>query len=329
MNLTGAARILQIHPTRRCNLRCLHCYSDSSPDAVDELAIEVVTRVVGEAAELGYTVLSVSGGEPFLYRPLPQLLAAAKANGMSTQLVSNGTAITRQRLDEVRDCLDLLAVSIDGMPDDHDRMRAQPGSFRRLEERLGLVRDGGMKLGMLFTLTMWNAHRIAWAVDFALAHGARLLQVHPLQATGRAVGLAEDVPDETEATAALLECLRLQQSLGDRLTIQVDIATSSRLRPLTECQDYGPQQRFSDIVSPLVIEPDGICVPLEYGFVRDYALGDVRTASLRGLADRWMGRCLPAYLSGLASMNAKLAAGRDCVVVDGYAMVRETLAVNG
>jgi MoaA/NifB/PqqE/SkfB family radical SAM enzyme len=93
-----SARIVQIHPTRRCNLRCLHCYSDSSPEATDELPPELVTRVLGEAAMLGYRVASVSGGEPFMYQPLPRLLTAAKASGMRTQLVSNGLAITPSRL---------------------------------------------------------------------------------------------------------------------------------------------------------------------------------------------------------------------------------------
>lgn len=326
MNLTGSARILQIHPTRRCNLRCLHCYSDSSPDARDELSAEVATRVVEEAAVLGYTVASVSGGEPFLYRPLPELLRAAKAVGMSTQLVSNGLAINEPRLDAVRDVLDLLAVSIDGTADDHDRMRALPGAFLRLSDRLALVRDRGVPLGLLFTLTMWNAHQIEWAVDYAIANGARLLQVHPLEASGRAVALAGDVPDEFEAAAALLECLRLQKSAGDRLTIQVDIATSSRLGQVAACPNAGRPQRISDIVSPLVVEPDGICVPLEYGFIRDYALGDVRAASLCGLAEEWMRRRRPSFMSSMEAMGKRLAAGDERIIVNGYAMMREVLS---
>lgn len=328
MSFTGSERILQIHPTRRCNLRCLHCYSDSSPDARDELSVEVVTRVVQEAAALGYTVASVSGGEPFLYRPLPQLLRAARAAGMRTQVVSNGLAITESRLDDVRDALDLLVVSIDGMPDDHDRMRALPGSFRRLDDRLALVRDREVRFGLLFTLTMWNVHQLEWAVDYALASGARLLQIHPLEASGRAAALVDDVPDETEATMALLEGLRLQEMVAGRLAIHVDIATAGRLRQMASqpCRDRQPQ-RISDIVSPLVVEPDGICVPLEYGFPRGYALGDVRHASLRELADNWMDRLMPSFKTGMAGLYDQLASGGERVVVNSYSMVREALTV--
>lgn len=328
MSFTGEA-ILQLHPTRRCNLRCLHCYSSSSPDAADELPLELAVRVVEEAAGLGYTVASVSGGEPFMYRDLAPLLGAAKAAGMRTQLVSNGLAISEPRLDAVCGVLDLLAVSLDGTPDDHDRMRALPGAFRRLKERLALVRSRKVPFGIVFTLSMWNAHQIEWAVEFALAQGARLLQVHPLEATGRAAGLAADVPDETEAAAALLECIRLQALVSDRLTIQADMITANCLSQMTECLSTRQVRRISDIVSPLVVEPDGICVPLEYGFPRGYALGDVRKASLGDLAAQWMVQRLPAFRSGMACASAALAAGEARVVVSGYARMRETLAAAG
>jgi MoaA/NifB/PqqE/SkfB family radical SAM enzyme len=325
MSLTGSDRIFQIHPTRRCNLRCLHCYSDSSPEATDELPADLATRLVVEAAALGYTVASVSGGEPFLYRALPEVLGAAKQAGMRTQVVSNGLAVTASRLDAVQPVLDLLAVSIDGVPADHDRMRGLSGSFRRLDERLALVRDRGVPFGLLFTLTMWNVHELEWAVDYALSSGARLLQVHPLEASGRAVALADDVPDEREAAMAMLEGLRLQARVGGDLAIHIDVALASQLLAAIggRCDDRRPL-RISDVVSPLVVEPDGMCVPLEYGFPRQYALGDVRSAGLGELAGRWLDDVWPSFGAGLDRMREDLGRRGQSVVVNPYAMLRNT-----
>ena len=42
MSLTGSRRFLQVHPTRRCNLRCLHCYSSSGPDQREELPLAML-----------------------------------------------------------------------------------------------------------------------------------------------------------------------------------------------------------------------------------------------------------------------------------------------
>lgn len=60
---SGPARraILQIHPSLRCNLSCVHCYSSSGPMARTELDAATVCEVVSDAAAMGYQVVSVSG----------------------------------------------------------------------------------------------------------------------------------------------------------------------------------------------------------------------------------------------------------------------------
>jgi Fe-coproporphyrin III synthase len=322
VSFTGSERILQVHPTRRCNLRCLHCYSDSSPEASDELEEAVVLEVVADAAALGYTVLSVSGGEPFLYRPLPALLLAARDSGMRTQVITNGLPVTERNLAALRGALDLLALSLDGGPEDHDRMRARTGTFTRLTERLAVIRDG-IPFGLLFTLTMFNVHQLEWAAEYALSEGARLLQVHPLEATGRAASLVDEVPDDIEAGMALLEATRLQQRYAGRLAIHVDIATVGGI--LGSERSALPSSGTDDLssaVSPLVIEPDGMCVPFEYGFPRSFALGDIRRARLRDLADAWLRDGHPRLQDRRARLDGELGRGGEAVVVNWYERLR-------
>lgn len=329
MNLTGPSRILQLHPTRRCNLRCLHCYSDSGPEATDALPEAVAVRAVHDAAELGYTVLSVSGGEPFLYRPLRTLLETAKAAGMRTQVITNGLPLSAPMLASVADVLDLLAVSIDGTPAAHDRMRNSAGAFDRLVQRLPLVRDSGIAFGFLFTLTMFNVQDLEWAASFAVEQGARLLQVHPLGAAGRGASLPYDIPDRTEASVALFEAARLQSLHRDRLHLHVDVTTAGALDRLLidDADATRADARLADALSPLVIEPDGTCVPLEYGFDRRFALGDITRQPLRDLADRWMADVLPSFRD--AARHLRRAAGEDAcgVVLDPYERFQKALSI--
>jgi len=58
---------------------------------------------------------------------------------------------------------------------------------------------------------------------------------------------------------------------------------------------------------------------------RAYALGNIRQASLRDLAGRWMERVLPSFNSGMTRMDAQLAAMGERVVVNSYALAREVL----
>src|SRR5260370_16794087 len=94
MACTGGSRILQIHPTRRCNLRCLHCYSSSGPEERGELPAALLADALTDAAAEGFTVASFSGGDPLLYRPLPGLPAPPHASALPPTRPTHGHLLT-------------------------------------------------------------------------------------------------------------------------------------------------------------------------------------------------------------------------------------------
>ena len=128
----GSLPAIQIHPTRRCNLRCLHCYSDSGPEVSEQLDIEVIRRVLVDAAELGYRVATVSGGEPLTYEKLPELLRAAHDQGMVTTVTTNGMPLDERRIEWLKPDADLVAISLDGLPDSHNTMRGSDHAFETI-----------------------------------------------------------------------------------------------------------------------------------------------------------------------------------------------------
>jgi len=290
---TGARRILQVHPSLRCNLRCLHCYSSSGPEERGGLEPATLLAAAGDAAEEGFDVLSVSGGEPLLYGGLGALLDGAHALGMRTTVVTNGMLLDARRLEVLAGRADVLAISLDGAAESHDRMRGSPRAFERMAARLEGLRSAGIPFGFIFTLTYQNAHELEWAVAFAAREGASLLQVHPLEEFGRAGHALPGLePDDVEMAVAWLELHRLR-ALHPGLHVHADLVDfeEARLRPDLLLAD-GPREDWrsaplGDLVSPLVIEADGTMVPLQYGLARPYTLGSVRTARLRDLARDW------------------------------------------
>ncbi len=319
MELSGARRVVQVHPTRRCNLSCRHCYSESGPGARDELPWETVRDLVTDAAALSYDLLAVSGGEPALYPHLAELLRAAKSAGMNTTVTTNGALLVPQRLDVVTEHLDLLVMSLDGPPADHDLMRGRPGAFATLAGRLDALRQRTIPFGFLFTLTQHNVHQLEWAAGFAAEQGAQLLQIHPLEAVGAGRALSSAVPDSTECGFAVLEVARLQRQFSSRLRLHLDLVPARLLaRQLAdlarEHDGDGPAP-----VSPLVVEPDGFCVPFQYGFPRHLALGDLREHRLALLAGRWA--ALPTLRAHLATVARQLESGGPGQVVNGYDLI--------
>ena len=298
---TGEHRILQVHPTRHCNLRCLHCYSSSGPEQREGIAPEVLKATILDAAEEGYGVAGFSGGEPLLYPHLYDALQTARTAGMVTTVTSNGMLLTDRALASLQGVTSLLAISLDGRPEAHDRMRNSDRAFDTMVGRLDGVRSSGIPFGFIFTLTQHNVDELQWVAMFAISQGARLLQIHPLEMAGRAgLLLPEARPDETELSFALAEAVRIQELAGTRLRVQLDVAGKASIaanpdRVFAGADALSTDVPLADLVSPLVLEPDGTLVPLSYGFPRAYQLGNVNERSLRSLGSDWRRERLDAF----------------------------------
>ena len=93
MGPTGRHGILQIHPTRRCNLRCLHCYSSSGPEEHEELAADLVAGAIEDAARLGFTVVSGRGKTRDAAEQAPPSDGATTASSWSTPVSNSGSTV--------------------------------------------------------------------------------------------------------------------------------------------------------------------------------------------------------------------------------------------
>lgn len=315
-------RTLQIHVTRKCNLKCLHCYSMSGPEETEMLPIAALKELVNDAAELGYSFVTLSGGEPFLYPHMRELLAHAKGLGLKTGAVTNGMFLDQRRLDQLKAVLDLIVVSLDGAPERHNRMRANPAAFSTMARKLPALKKSGIPFGFLFTLSRDNAHELDWAADFAVENGAALLQVHPLDnETGRAAetGAFEGLdPDETAAVMAGRRAFDAQERLEGKLRIIVDF--QPRLPQSETCQIPScGEARFADMVSSLCIETDGAIVPMGHGFSRDFVLGYVGQSALSDMAEGWIKSGQAATYAALVEDVRRKAQSETAPVVQNMA----------
>ncbi|MCW5617703.1 MAG: radical SAM protein [Nitrosomonas sp.] len=300
MGPTGLSRVLQIHPTRQCNLRCLHCYSSSSPDEKEFLTLELLCDAISDAAHEGFNYVSLSGGEPMLYKPLTELLEHAHRLGMRTAVTTNGMLLTERKIERLRDVVDVLAISIDGVPASHNRIRGSQLAFDTMKLRLPLLRAADMPFGFIFTLTQYNLDEFDWVRDFAAGEGAKLLQIHPLEEVGNAATMLRgNSPDATEGAYAWMLA---QQEVDSDIRIHVDLAFSEVIKQQPELVFAGDVsgaegKRFGELIAPLVIEADGTVSPVQHGFSRDYTMGNLKHAPLSVLVAEWRKRSLPAFYS--------------------------------
>lgn len=191
--------------TRRCNLHCAHCYSDSQDrEYEDELTTDQAIAMVDDLADFGSPVLLISGGEPLKRPDIETVAAHAVQRGMRVVLSTNGTLITPDVARRLKDIgLSYVGISIDGRPETHDKFRGSLGAFERSIQALRHCRAAGLKTGLRFTLTKANQKDLPWVFDLMQEEQIGRLCVYHLAPTGRGAKIQQFAPTHEETRAAL------------------------------------------------------------------------------------------------------------------------------
>ncbi len=150
-SLFGKRRPIQLtfFLTRRCNAHCPYCFSlrgnDPVPAGGPELSVHEIRRISRSLGSLLW--VAFSGGEVYLRDDLAEIsrifhdtnrpsIILFSTNGMSPSLIR---AKTEQILKECRKSVIAVKISLDGVGDGHDAVRATPGSFAKAMETYDLL----------------------------------------------------------------------------------------------------------------------------------------------------------------------------------------------
>jgi 12,18-didecarboxysiroheme deacetylase len=159
--------VLVWNMTRRCNLRCVHCYAGAlAEEGVDDLSTEQGKAIIDDVAAYGSPVMLFSGGEPLVRRDLAELARYAVDRGMRAVISTNGTLITREKARELKQVgLSYVGISLDGAEEVHDRFRKVPGSFKKAVQGIENCQAEGLKVGLRFTMNRRNVAEVPKIFD--------------------------------------------------------------------------------------------------------------------------------------------------------------------
>lgn len=153
--------------TRRCNLRCVHCYSSSKNIEYEgELSTAEGKALITDLASFGCPVILLSGGEPLIRPDLEELAGFAADKGMRVVISTNGTLITREKAAAFRKIgLSYVGISLDGIGQTHDKFRGEKGAFEAAVRGMRICREFGIKVGVRFTINRRNYREIPAVFD--------------------------------------------------------------------------------------------------------------------------------------------------------------------
>jgi Fe-coproporphyrin III synthase len=277
----GGIRTIQIHPTLRCNLKCRHCYSFSAPSLKKGLSVEDLKHFLKYAYSQGFNAISFSGGEPFIFDELEETISYAKSIGFLNAVVTNGMLLGSQKAKRILSLVDLVAVSIDGKSELHDYIRGQKGAFKKMLEGVEILKNHQQNFGFIHTITNQSWEDLLWLGEFAFKNGAKLLQLHPLENSGRAnEELKEGVLSEMNLHKSFIIANYLKTKYEGKMDIQLDLSHRDYLVSFPEtfginCNKNNPKNLI-DYISNIVIDENGEIFPIAYGISKYFSLGNIK-----------------------------------------------------
>ncbi|MCW3795131.1 MULTISPECIES: radical SAM/SPASM domain-containing protein [Paenibacillus] len=173
--------------TYKCNLSCIYCYADSSPERSmnGDMNTEEAKDMIRQIKDLGTSTIVFTGGEAFIRKDIMELMTYSKEIGLRVNVISNGTLInSREKVNEIAKVIDLFTISFDSMDKDEHEANRGKNTWDRARKAIDLLLEAGVKMKINQTVTKHNKDSIDPLLEFATERSIRL-NIVPLATLGR------------------------------------------------------------------------------------------------------------------------------------------------
>jgi radical SAM protein with 4Fe4S-binding SPASM domain len=204
--------------TRRCNLNCIHCYTDShNEEYAGELTTEEAKRMIKELAEFKIPALLLSGGEPLIRKDIFELAEYARGLDMRLTFSTNGTLIDKKIAKRIKDTgFSYVGISFDGIGKVNDMFRGMEGAFDLALRGLRNCKEVEQKVGLRLTLTRRNYEDLHKIFDFIEKEGIQRACFYHLVYAGRGSEIRKDDLSHEETRKAVDIILERTKDFYDR-----------------------------------------------------------------------------------------------------------------
>ncbi len=212
--------------TRRCNLHCIHCYSDSEPrNYPGELTLFEMLNVVDDLAAFNVPAILLSGGEPLLHRHFFELARYITGKKVRLTISTNGNYITEDVARQLKQLgVTYVGISLDGIGATHDYFRGRQGAFDKAVDAFRNCAKVGQKSGLRLTLSQTTVRDLDQILDFIEAENIQRVCFYHLVYSGRGANLGLLEPTQIrEALDKIMDRTRAWSDAGcSREVLTVD-----------------------------------------------------------------------------------------------------------
>jgi radical SAM protein with 4Fe4S-binding SPASM domain len=164
--------------TLKCNMNCIHCGSQAGQKRENELSVKEALVIADELIMLGCKEISFIGGEVFLYDRWETIARKLSDNGISVNIITNGFFFGDKQLQEVQYAhVTNIALSIDGMENNHNKIRNNSKSFKHLTQTIDRLNKENISIGVNTTLMNNNFEDVEELYHFNIENNIKMWQL--------------------------------------------------------------------------------------------------------------------------------------------------------
>ena len=183
--------------TRKCNLKCPHCYINASPTELKgELNTEESKQLIDQIAEVSRPLLILSGGEPLLRKDVYEIIRYGTEKGLRMGMGSNGGLLDANAARKLKEAgIKTVSISLDSpIPEQHDEFRGVAGSWQKAVNAIKALRENDVLVQVNTTLTQQNYNQIDDIMSLSEQIGVENFHLFFLVPTGRGAKIADISP---------------------------------------------------------------------------------------------------------------------------------------
>jgi putative heme d1 biosynthesis radical SAM protein NirJ2 len=265
--------IISWNTTNACNMYCDHCYRDAGCKADEELSTSEAKTLLDQIAKAGFKIMIFSGGEPLLRADIVELVAHAKSLGLRSVFGTNGTLLTVELAQKLKDAGAMgMGISLDSLDKDkHNTFRKFPNAWEGAVQGMRNCRQVGLPFQIHTTVMDWNQHELEAMTDFAVAEGAVAHHFFFLVPTGRAKTIEAESLRARDYEDVLTRIMNKQKE------VKIELKPTCAPQFMRIAKQMGMDLRFKRGclagTSYCIISPRGKVQPCAY---LNIPLGDVR-----------------------------------------------------
>lgn len=166
----NAPLMVWIELTRKCNLRCKHCFMTGGEPLEHELCLQEILSLLDNLKKMNVLSLIISGGEPMLREDFDYILKYACGLGFVVSVATNGLLLTQERINRLPKTYEDLRISIslDGAGN-YNSFRGKV-SFKQVTDKLLLLKDNGILSAAMVTMSNKNIGELRKIFEWCIEH---------------------------------------------------------------------------------------------------------------------------------------------------------------